>query len=131
MALAVGLCRIQMERIVPKFSLPLIASCSVLAAITTVSVAQATSFPQDLPMGIICSSPNGKTWVVGYIQSIKENGDAIYQASGGRLNATVNAARLLVPPSDRPSGSDCYGKTLDELRAMDHLIPFQKMPAKQ
>ena len=114
----------------PKFPLSLIA-ISLLATLATASVARAVSFPQDLPMGIICSSPNGKAWVVGYIQSVKENGDAIYQASGGRLNATVNAARLLVPPSDRPSGLDCYGKTLDELRAMDRLIPFQRMPANR
>ena len=115
----------------PKLSLPLIAISSLLASLATAFAAETTSFPQDLPMGIICSSPNGKAWVVGYIQSVKENGEAIYQAPGGRLNATVSAARVLVPPSDRPSGLDCFGKKLDELRAMGRLIPLQSMPARQ
>jgi hypothetical protein len=115
---------------VPKFSLTLIAISSLFATLATASAAE-TSFPQDLPMGIICSSPNGKAWVVGYIQSVKENGEATYQAPGGRLNATVSAARVLVPPSDRPSGLDCFGKKLDELRAMGRLIPLQRMPASQ
>lgn len=109
-----------------KMWLALVAIGSVLV-MPTVTVAQ--TFPQDLPLGIMCWSQNAKAWVVAYIHTVKENGDAVYQGQGGRLNATLNAARVLVVPSDRPAGVDCFGKTLDELRKMSRLIPLQRTPA--
>ncbi|MBR0703060.1 hypothetical protein JQ599_24355 [Bradyrhizobium diazoefficiens] len=102
------------------------AAIASVAMIPTASVAQ--TFPQDIPMGIICWSQNAKTWVVGYIHTVKENGEAVYQGQGGRLNATLNAARVIATPSDRPAGLDCFGKTLDQLRAMGRLIPLQRVP---
>lgn len=108
-----------------KHFLGMFAIASVMI-VPTASVAQ--TFPQDVPMGIMCWSQNAKAWVVGYVHTVKENGEAVYQGQGGRLNATLNAARVLVAPSDRPAGLDCYGKTLDQLRAMGRLISLQRVP---
>jgi hypothetical protein len=38
----------------------------------------------------------------------------------------LNAERVVKPPSDRPATLDCYGKTLDQLRAIGRLIAFQR-----
>jgi hypothetical protein len=112
------------ERIVPKFSLALVAVTSVLATLATASVAQ--TLPPDLPLGIICYSQKSQTWMVGYLQTVNEKGEATYR---GQHTATLNADRLVVSPSNRAIVLDCYGKSLDQLRAMGRLIPLQRMPA--
>ena len=36
----------------------------------------------------------------------------------------MNAKGLVQPPSDRPAGGDCFGKTLKELRAAGRVMEF-------
>jgi hypothetical protein len=114
------------ERIVLKFSLRLIAGSSSLVALTTASIAQ--TLPTDLPLGIVCYSQQSKAWTIGYLQSVNENGTATYR---GQHSATLNADHVLVPPTNRATVLDCYGKSLDQLRAMGRLIPLQPMPASR
>ena len=38
---------------------------------------------------------------------------------------TVNAKGVVVTPTDRPAILDCFGKTVDELRAMGRVMDFQ------
>ena len=67
-----------------------------------------------------------KTWRVGNLSTIEEDGTATYLAHGGQLANTVNAKGVVVPPSNRPANLDCYGKTLDQLRAMGRVVEFQR-----
>jgi hypothetical protein len=100
-----------------------------VTAVTSVLVRDLLSpkkSPPEIPLAIICWSEPTKTWVVGHLSTFKENGSATYAATGGRLSATVNSKGLMEPPSNRPTGVDCYGKTLDQLRAMGRLIEFQR-----
>jgi hypothetical protein len=108
---------------VSKSWLALIAVISVLVTLATTSIAQ--TLPPDLPLGIVCWSPKSKTWIVGYLHSVSENGAATYR---GQHSATLSADRVVSTPSDRAAVLDCYGKTLDQLRAMGRLIPFQRLP---
>jgi hypothetical protein len=108
----------------PKSLSVIIGVASVLTTLATTSVAQ--TLPADLPLGIVCWSEKSKTWIVGYLHSASENGAATYR---GLHTATVNADRVVAMPSGRTAVLDCYGKTLDQLRAMGRLIPFQRMPA--
>jgi hypothetical protein len=112
--------------IVPRLSLPLILVSSLLATLATASVAQ--TLPPDIPLGIVCYSQQSRTWTVGYLNTVNENGTATYR---GQHVATLNAERVLVPPKGRAAVIDCYGKSLDQLRAMGRLIPLQPMPANQ
>jgi hypothetical protein len=125
---AAGSCGIQSyeETIVPRFSFSLIAVSSLLATLATASVAQ--TLPPDLPLGIMCYSQKSQTWTVGYLNTFNENGNATYR---GQYSATLNADRVLVPPTNRAAVIDCYGKSLDQLRAMGRLIPLQRTPASQ
>ena len=114
------------ETIVPRLSLPLIFVSSLLATLATASVAQ--TLPPDLPLGIVCYSQQSRTWVIGYLNTVNENGSATYR---GQHSAVLNADRVLVPPKGRAAVIDCYGKSLDQLRAMGRLIPLQPMSARQ
>jgi hypothetical protein len=116
------------ERNVPKFSLPVIAVGSLLVALTTTSVAQ--TLPSDIPLGIVCYNQKSQTWVMGYLNTFKENGIATYRGPTHGV-ANLNADRILVPPTDRVTALDCYGKSLDQLRDMGRLIPVQRMPGNQ
>ena len=106
-----------------KFSRALLAVPGVLLTLATPTTAQ--TFPTNLPMAITCYNPPDKSWHVGRLSSVRASGDAIYMAANGRLSATVNSKGLVVSPTDRPTSLDCYGKTLDELRAMGRLMDFQ------
>jgi hypothetical protein len=64
--------------------------------------------------------------VVGYLSTIKEDGSATYVGSTGQLSSTVNAKGVVEAPSNRPATIDCFGKTLDQLRAIGRLIEFQR-----
>jgi hypothetical protein len=99
-----------------------IAFTSMLATLGTVAQ---TSLP-NLPLAIICYNQNLKVWRVGYLNAIKENGEATYISLVERLPVAVNAKGVVLAPSDRSSRLDCYGKTLDELRSNGRLLEFQR-----
>jgi len=50
----------------------------------------------------------------------------MYTSLAGHLDATVNAKGVVVAPTNRPAGVDCYGKTLDELRSNGRVLDFQR-----
>jgi len=99
------------------------AVVSILLSFATGSVAQTVP---DLPLAVICFNEQTKTWTVGYLHVVKEDGSAIYVAPAGELGATVNAKGLVETPTDRPAGSDCFGKTLKELRAAGRVMEFNR-----
>ena len=105
-----------------KFLLALVAVPGAMFALATAAAAQ--TFPSNLPMAITCSSLKDQSWHIGYIIGISANGDATYMG-GGRLTATVNAKGVAVAPTNRPAALDCFGKTVDELRAMGRVMDFQ------
>jgi hypothetical protein len=108
-----------------KPSLALAAVISVLVTLSTES-ANAQKAPPELPLAITCWNEQTKTWVVGNLSTIKEDGTATYVGANGRLSSTVNAKGIVEPPSNRPVAIDCYGKTLEQLRAMGRLIELQR-----
>jgi hypothetical protein len=97
---------------------------SVLVTLATGAVAQKT--PPEVPLAIFCWGEQTKTWVVGNLSTIKEDGTATYVGANGRLSATVNAKGVVEPPSNRPVAIDCFGKTLDQLRSMGRVIESQR-----
>jgi hypothetical protein len=103
--------------------LPLVGSivASILLTSGTRTIAQ--TFPSDLPMAIVCWNQGAKNWVVGYLQSVKDDGTATYK---GQLSATVSAKRVVESPTNRPVIIDCYGKTLEQLRATGRVMEFQR-----
>ena len=107
-----------------KLSLVVTAVTSVLVTLTTGAVAQKA--PPEMPLAVICWNERTKTWVVGNLSNIKEDGTATYMATDGRLSVTVNAKGVAEPPSNRPANLDCFGKTLDQLRAMGRVSEFQR-----
>jgi hypothetical protein len=107
-----------------KLSLAVSAATSVLVALATGAIAQ--KVPPELPLAIFCWSEPTRTWVVGNLSTIKEDGTATYVGSNRRLSGTVNAKGIVEPPSNRPAAIDCYGKTLDQLRAMGRVMEFQR-----
>ena len=113
----------QEELIMPKLPLAATAVASVLLTLATGSVAQ--TVPPDLPLAIICFNDKTQTWAVGYLHVVNEDASATYVAPAGGLSATVNAKGLVQPPSDRPAGVDCFGKTLKELRAAGRVMDTQ------
>ena len=76
----------------------------------------------DFPLAVICFSEQTQTWRIGYLQEVSKDGSAVYVAAAGHLRVTVNANGLVQPPSDRPPGVDCFGKTLKELRAEGRVV---------
>jgi len=97
---------------------------SMLVSITTGAIAQ--TVPPNLPAAIICYAQADQSWRVGYLGRVNNDGSSIYISPDGRLSATVNAKGLVVPPTNRPAGLDCYGKTLDELRSTARILEFQR-----
>jgi hypothetical protein len=57
-----------------------------------------------------------------HLTLINKDGSATYIS--GDLAVTVDAKGVVQPPSDRPAGSDCFGKTLEELRAAGRVMEF-------
>jgi hypothetical protein len=109
-----------------KLPLAVTTIASVLVALATSAVAQKAS--PEVPLAIICWNEQAKTFVVGNLSTIKEDGTATYVGSSGRLSATVNAKGVVEAPSNRPAALDCYGKTLDQLRTIGRVIEFKRMP---
>ena len=102
--------------------LAMIPAAGVILAFAAEAAAQTN--PPDFPIGIICYIQQDQSWRVVYLNRVKANGDAIYLS--GRLGLTVNAKRVVVTPVNRPDISDCFGKTLDELRSNGRVIDFQR-----
>jgi hypothetical protein len=112
----------QEELIMPKLPLAATAVASVLVTLATGSIAQ--TVPPDLPLAVICFNRQTQTWRVGYLNVVSKDGSATYVS--GDLSVTVNAKGLVQPPSDRPAGGDCFGKTLKELRAAGRVMEFKR-----
>ena len=110
----------------PKLPLAATAVASILVTLATGSVAQ--TLPPNLPLAIICFNEKTQTWRIGYIDVVAPDGSATYVA--GDLWATVNAKGLVQPPSNRSAGVDCFGKTLDELRAAGRVMEFKRPEQK-
>ena len=107
----------------PKLLVPVTALTSVLVTLATAALAQ--TVPPNLPAAIICYAQADQSWRVGYLYQVNKDGDARYMAPNGQLSATVNAQGVVIAPTDRPAGLDCYGKALDELRSNGRIMEFQ------
>ncbi len=107
-----------------KLSLTVTAVTSVLATLATGAVAQ--KLPSEIPLGAICWNEKTKTFVIGNLATIKEDGTATYVGTDGRLSATVNSKGVVEPPFNRPANLDCFGKTVDQLRTMGRVIELQR-----
>ena len=101
-----------------------VIAASVFVTLTTETVAQAV--PTDLPLGFICWNEKTQSWGVAYLVGAEKDGTATYMPPGGRMSATVNSKRMVEPPENRPANFDCFGKTIDELRAMGRVIELQR-----
>ena len=108
-----------------KFPLAVSAAASVLVTLVTGSIAQTA--PPKFPLAISCYSEKSQTWRVGYLTAVNENGVATYLVPGTSMSAKVSADGVLEPEltTNRVSGADCYGKTLDWLRAAGRVTEFQ------
>jgi hypothetical protein len=104
--------------------LPLAVTAVTSVLVTTGAVAQKA--PPEIPLAVICWHEQTKTWWVDNLSTIKEDGTATYIGTDGRLSSTVNAKGVVEPPSNRPTTLDCFGKTLDQLRAMGRVFEFQR-----
>lgn len=100
------------------------ATCVVCALGVIVPMKSAAqTFPADLPLAVVCWSEKTQRWVVGYLEVVNEDGSAIYGRD--ELSATLSAERLFEPPLNRQAVLDCYGKTLDELRATGRVMEIR------
>lgn len=107
----------------PKSVLMVTAVTAHLVTLTTGAVAQTVP---NLPAAIICYSQADQSWRVGYLSKVNKSGDALYVTADRRLTTTVNANGLVAMPTNRPAVSDCFGKTLDELRSSGRIMEFQR-----
>jgi hypothetical protein len=105
------------------FSL-VMAVAGVTSAFSTSAAAQTT--PPDLPAAIMCYAQADQSWRIGYLYRVNKDGDALYLSADGGLGATVDAKGVVLEPTDRPAGLDCYGQTLDELRSNSRTLEFQR-----
>jgi hypothetical protein len=104
-------------------------SLMAVAGASSMFVTQATevvaqTVPPNLPAAIMCYAKSDQSWRVGYLHKVNKNGDALYLSPDGRLGATIDAKGIVVAPTNRPAALDCYGKTLDELRANGRTMEF-------
>jgi hypothetical protein len=104
--------------------LPLLAAiiASCLVASGTGPLAQ--TFPPDLPIALVCWNGKVKQWVVGYLQTVMQDGTAIYRHT--HISAMVTTKRVVEPRDRAPPVADCFGKTLDELRAIGRVVDFPR-----
>jgi hypothetical protein len=107
-----------------KFPLTVVAVPGVILTLATATAAQ--TFPTNLPIAITCQNQQDKSWRVGYLYKVDANGVAIYMAADAKLSTTVNAKGIVETPTNRLGRLDCYGKTLDELRANGRLMDFPR-----
>jgi hypothetical protein len=106
-----------------KISLALGAGPGVILTLATATAAQ--PFPPNFPVAISCYAEHSKSWGVAYLHNVDANGDAIYMSPTGQLSGTVNAKGIVEMPTNRPPNNDCFGKTVDELRAIGRVMEFQ------
>lgn len=109
---------------IPKLGFAVTVVISNFAAFTTGAAAQPV--PPNLPAAILCYAQADQSWRVGYLSRVSKSGDALYITADRRLSMTINANSVVAPPNNRPAGTDCYGKTLDELRSSGRLIEPQR-----
>jgi hypothetical protein len=105
-----------------------LATCLAMSAAMlggSVAGLSAQTVPSNLPAAILCYATADQSWRVGYLSRVNKNGEAMYVAAGGGLGATVDAKGIVVTPTNRPAGLDCFGKSLEELRASGRLMDFQ------
>ena len=103
-----------------------ITAIAASAFITLTTETAAQTVPTDLPLGFMCWNEKTQSWGVAYLAGAEKDGTATYMPPGGRLSATLNSKRVIEPPKNRPANFDCYGKTVDELRAMGRVIELQR-----
>lgn len=108
----------------PKLASMVAIAASVLVDLATGAIAQ--TVPPALPLAIICYSETSRSWRVGYLAMVYEDGSALYVPPSGKLAAKMSASGVLEAPSDRPAALDCFGQTLDQLRANGRVIEFQR-----
>jgi hypothetical protein len=109
----------------PKFLLRLVAVSGALLTIATGTIAQ-TPAPPNVPIVVMCYVEQNQSWRVAYLNRIDPKGDAQYSSADGKLGATVNAKGVVLAPASRPATLDCFGKTVDELRANGRVMDFQR-----
>lgn len=97
-----------------------------LRACLTISAETFAQAVPSLPIAVFCYAQQEKEWRVGYLYRVAGNGDAMYLSANGKLGATINAKGVVEMPTNRPTGLDCYGKTLDELRSNGRVMEFQR-----
>ncbi|TAU72128.1 hypothetical protein [Rhizobium leguminosarum] len=85
----------------------------------------APNVPTGFPLGILCWNTQNQLWGVSYLATVDKDGTATYMPSSGKLAAKVNAKGMVEPPQNRPAAFDCFGKTIDELRAIGRVIELQ------
>ena len=107
-----------------RFPLTLVAVPGVLLTLATGTIAQTA--PPNVPIAVICYVEQNQSWRVGYLNRINQNGDAEYLSADGKLGATLSAKGVVLAPTDRPTTVDCYGMTLDDLRASGRVMDFQR-----
>jgi hypothetical protein len=108
----------------PRFPLTLVAVPGVFLTFATGTIAQTA--PPNFPIAVICYVEQNHSWRVGYLNRVNENGDADYTTADGKLGVTVNAKGVALAPTNRPASQDCFGKTMDELRADGRVMDFQR-----
>ena len=109
--------------IVRKLPLPVTAIISMVVTFATATVAQTVP---NVPIAVFCYAQQDKEWRVAYLSKVNENGDAVYVSANGRIGATINANGVVLPLTNQRAGTDCYGKTLDELRSNGRVMEFQR-----
>jgi hypothetical protein len=112
------------EFMMPRFPLAVSVVTLVLLSLSKGSVAQPVA--PVLPLAITCWNEKTQSWRIGYLDSVNAKGIATYVGSSGQLSSRLNASGVVEAPSNRPAALDCYGKTLDQLRAMGRLFEPQQ-----
>ena len=105
---------------------PTLAAIVVISLVSLPAGATAQPALPNLPSAIMCYAQADQSWRVGYLSRVDKSGDALYVTADRRLSVTVNAKGIVATPTNRPPVTDCYGKTLDELRSSGRLIESQR-----
>ena len=105
---------------------PTLAAIVVISLVSLPAGATAQPAPPNLPSAIMCYAQADQSWRVGYLSRVDKSGDALYVTADRRLSVTVHANGTVATPTNRPPVTDCYGKTLDELRSSGRLIEPQR-----
>ncbi len=99
------------------------AAISISMVVGYASGCAAQTFPSDLPLAIVCYHEQKQSWVVGYLEIVNADGSAVY--GRGTLTANLGVERVVEPPRNRVVALDCYGKSLEQLRATGRLVELR------